>query len=95
MERVYMKKFKSGYTFCITYNLGAYYVGRMYSRGNGNNLIYYLRKYKTLSGAEKYLLTKITYGKDKDDTESEVFSGTEKFIKEGSYLKLKENKNEC
>ena len=87
MERIYMKKFKSGYTFCITYNLGFYYVGRICNRSNGSVLIYYIRKYKTLSGAERFLLTKITYGRDKDDTEFEIFSGTEKFIKEGSFLK--------
>ena len=81
----YMKEFKSGYTICIMYQWGAYYVGRLLKAGDARALAYTLRKYKTLSGAEKYLLTKITQGVDEHDTEAEITYADEEYIKKGEF----------
>ncbi len=81
----YKKKFKDGYIICIMYQWGAYYVGRLLKQGEARAMAYTLRKYKTLSGAEKYLLTKITHGLSEKDTEAEIEYGTEEYIKKGEF----------
>ena len=80
----YMKEYQSGYTVCIMYQWGAYYVGRLINEEK-RKMAYTFRKYKTLSGAEKYLITKITHGKDEDDKWVRTYDGTEAYIKEGSF----------
>ena len=81
----YKKEFKDDYIICIMYQWEAYYVGRLLQRGNTHAMAYTLRKYKTLSGAEKYLLTKINHGLTEKDTEAELSYGTEAYIKKGEY----------
>lgn len=83
-EYTYMKEFQSGYTVCIMYQWGAYYVGRLI-KGEKRGMAYTFRKYKTLSGAEKYLNTKVTHGKDENDTMLQTWHGKEAYIKEGSF----------
>lgn len=51
---------QGGEIYCIMYLLGKYQVGRVKREDNGNMMFVALRTYKTISGAEKYLLTKIT-----------------------------------
>ena len=84
-EYLYMKKWED-LTYVITYKLGAYYVARMFTKPTGIMLIPFDRKYKTVSGASRFLK-----GLDRNDLkdygELKQFYGTEKFIKEGSYLK--------
>ena len=82
-EYAYMVKYDAGVSVCIMYSLGAYYVARLIDKGTslmalplGN------RKYKTISGAERYMLNGIS-----KDQEYTVLYGTETFIKEGSYWK--------
>lgn len=76
-EYIYMRKSDAG-TYGIMYAFGSYNVARMMERENGL-FTYTLRTYKTVSGAEKYLLTKIPKG------EYENFRGSEIFIRKGSY----------
>lgn len=81
MERkyAYIKIFKDS-SYCIMYSWGAYYVGRMCKRGE-RGIAYTLRRYKTVSGAERYLLNKITV----DDEEPVIHYGTEEYIKKGEF----------
>ena len=77
-EYIYLRKNSVG-SYGIMYAFGHYNVARMLERDDGALLTYTLRSYKTISGAERYLLTKIPQGNYDD------FRGTESFIKEGSY----------
>lgn len=63
---LYMVKTDDGQTYCIMFHLGKYAVVRMLQGENGT-MCYTIRQYKTISGAERYLRTKIdgtkfTYG---------------------------------
>lgn len=80
-EFAYMKKYKTK-TYCIMYQLGKYVVAEMYKSGKGT-LCIALRTYKTVSGAERYLLR--VAGVCDGATRPEILYGTEKFIREGSY----------
>lgn len=57
-EYLYMVKTDDGQTYCIMYHLGIYAVVRML-RGENGTMCYTLRQYKTVSGAERYLGTKL------------------------------------
>ena len=83
-EYLYMKKWED-LTYVITYKLGAYYVARMFTKPKGIMLIPFDRKYKTVSGASRYL-EKLDF-KNGNDSEPKKFYGTEGFIRAGSYLK--------
>ena len=67
-------------TFCIMFSLGAYYVSRL-AKSERGTIAYTMRKYKTLSGAERYLLHNLT-GDIK-----EILYETEAYIKKGEYWK--------
>lgn len=83
-EFTYMKKFASGYTVAIIHSWGAYYVARICQTPKGS-MTYTIRRYKTLSGAEKFLLTKISYGADENDALETTEKATEEFIRKGNY----------
>lgn len=80
-EFAYMKKYKTK-TYCIMYQWGKYYVAEMAKKDTGTICIA-KRKYKTVSGAERYLLS-LASACD-GATKPELFYGTEKFIQEGTY----------
>lgn len=81
-EYIYMRKSDAG-TYGIMYAFGYYNVARMLERENGL-FTYTLRSYKTVHGAERYLLTKIPEGT------YENLRAPETFIRKGSYWR-KEN----
>lgn len=87
-EFAYMKRYRPDYAICIMYSWGAYYIARICENEKGG-VAYTLRRYKTLSGAEKYLLTKIDGGYENKGVEPEISYGTEQFIREGSYWKAR------
>lgn len=65
----------------IMYHLGSYYVAA-FVKGEKGVIARTLRKYKTLRGAEMFLLK--DYPKTKRDA-PEISYGTEKFINEGTF----------
>lgn len=81
---LYKKVFDEGDTIIIQYTFNRYYVSRVYERGN-TSLLYPIKSYKTLSGAEKFLKERAERIKPDTGKEPELFYGTEKFIKEGKY----------
>ena len=83
-EYLYMKKGTTT-TYVVSYQLGAYYVSKMFKTGRSTMLVPFNRKYKTVSGASKYL-ENITL-KNPDGSEPELFYATEKDIKRGAYKK--------
>ena len=82
-EFAYIKRYKSK-TYCIMYQLGRYAVAEMHKKDTGV-LCVALRTYKTISGAERFLLSLSSVCDSA--TKPEILYGTEQFIKEGSYLK--------
>lgn len=82
-EYLYMKQW-SDLTYVVTYQLGAYYVSLMATKKNGLMLVPFDRKYKTVSGASRFLER---LGTGQYQNKPKEFYGTEKFIKEGSYWK--------
>ena len=74
---VYAKVFED-YKVWIMYQFGTYYVSKVIEKSDGL-IAYTLRSYKTISGAERFILNKIS-----PDC-LETLSAPEKFIKEGSY----------
>lgn len=83
MERQYAYlKNQGAWSYCIVYKFGAFYVSQMVNHGEKGVMITFIRKYKTVSGAERYLLNKCG-----DDTTKEILYGTEAFIKKGEYWK--------
>lgn len=69
----------------IMYSFGAYYVAKFCKSKTGNKFMAYtLKRYKTLKGAENYLLRDYSHA---ERTAPEIKYGTEAFIKEGSYWK--------
>jgi len=83
-EFAYEKRYKPGYAVIIMYQWNRYYIASVCER-NGKTLAYTLKEYKTLSGAEKYLLEKVDGGSENAGVEPVISYGTEKFIKEGKY----------
>lgn len=83
---LYMKKW-GDYTIAIIYSFGAYYIARLLEKGE-RGMAYTLRRYKTLSGAEKYLKEKVTAHPEGTPEFPELFYGTEEIIREGKYWKL-------
>lgn len=84
-EFAYMKKYKTK-TYCIVYQWGSYYVVELMRNENKTASVVInsaRRKYKTLSGAERYLLS--LSGVCDGATKPEILYGTEQFIREGSY----------
>lgn len=77
-----MKKWED-MTFIIMYQLGAFYVAQLIKKDTGLMALPYPRKYKTASGASRYLAG-MTF-KNEDGSEPELTYGTEKEIKEGKY----------
>ena len=76
-ERKYAYRKRQGvWSFCIVYKLGAYYVAQVVNHGEKGVMMTFLRKYKTISGAERYLLNKCG-----DDTTLGTDYATEKFIR--------------
>lgn len=69
---------KEGQQFYIVYHLGKYAVVRML-KGEKGMMLYTLRQYKTLSGAERYLREHISG--------TGFVYGTEEEIKKGEYWK--------
>ena len=85
-EYLYMKKWED-LTYVITYKLGAYYVARMFTKPTGGiMLLPFDRKYKTVSGASRFL-NRLNRNDLKEYAEPKQFYGTEEFIKAGNYLK--------
>lgn len=66
-------------TYCIMFQWNAYYVARM-AKSEKGTMCYTLRRYKTLSGAEKYLLEKVSGG-----VAPLISYEREAFIKKGDY----------
>lgn len=85
-EFAYMKKYKTK-TYCIVYQWNKYYVTELLKNENGGVFIVNAagRMYKTLSGAERYLLSLSNVCDSA--TKPEILYGTEQFIREGSYWK--------
>lgn len=79
----YMIKFGDNHDIGIMYHLGLYCVARFIKKGTGIMTII-LRQYKTISGAERFLLRDYSYG---NRNAPELLYGTKKFIEAGSYWK--------
>lgn len=90
-EYAYMVKVKGidGRARGIMYHLGTYNVG-IFGISERGLAFRALRTYKTISGAERYLLQDFS-SVEKTDPEAmsavEILRGTEQFIKEGAYWK--------
>ena len=86
MEKTYlcMKKWND-MTYIVMYQLGAFYVAQLIKKDTGLLAIPYPRKYKTASGASRYL-ERLSF-KNEDGSEPELTFGTEKVIKLGEYWK--------
>lgn len=80
-DYAYMVKMNEKDSLIIMYSFGAYYVARTTDTGHGG-FTYTLRRYKTIGGAERYLLK--LKGED-----SEVVYGTIEEIKRGDYWKAR------
>lgn len=86
-EFAYMKRYKTK-TYCIVYQWGNYYVVEMMRNEKGTACVMVnsaKRKYKSVMGAERYLLSLMSACDGA--TKPEILYGTEKFIQEGSYWK--------
>lgn len=88
-EFLYMKRYRPDYAIIIMYEWGSYYIARMCD-SKDKGIAYTLKRYKTLSGAEKYLRNYSEIGENKDIV-PELYFGSEKFIKDGKYWRKKEN----
>lgn len=84
-QHLYMKRYRKDYAVIIQYHWGKYHVSRLSKTDRGLATIV-IRQYKTLNGAERYLLHHAETGIDSMLT-PELFYGTEQFIKEGKYWK--------
>ena len=82
---LYMKQW-GDYKIAIIFHLGAYYIARLMEKGS-KEMIYTIRRYKTLSGAERYMKEKLKAPEGITASEA-VFYETEVYIKSGSYWKL-------
>ena len=85
-EFAYMKKYKTK-TFCIVYKWGKYFVTELMRSENGATSVAIntaRRSYKTILGAERYLLSLMSACDGA--TKPEILYGTEDFIKKGEYL---------
>lgn len=84
MEKKYlcMKKWDD-MTYIVMYQLGAFYIAQLITKGTNLMAFPFPRKYKTASGAARYL--KGLYFNNKDGSEPELTYGTEKEIREGKY----------
>ena len=87
-EYAYMKRYRPDYAVIIQYCWGKYYIARICEDAT-RGIAYTIREYKTLSGAEKYLLTRVDGGYENKGIEPEISYGTEQFIREGSYWRAK------
>lgn len=81
---LYMKRYRPDYAIIIQYCWGAYYIAAMCG-DNKKAIAYTIRRYKTLSGAERYLKEKVNGGTDNKDIVPELYYGDEQFIKKGEY----------
>ena len=81
-EYAYLKR-NTTKTYCIVFQLGKYSVVELYEKDGGRKMWVALRTYKTVSGAERFLLS-LTSVCD-SVTKPETLYGTEQFIREGSY----------
>ena len=77
-----MKKYKNK-TFCLLYQFGKYHVAERVTTSKGSTLVI-KRSYKTIHGAERYLLN--LTGVCDSVTKPEILYGTEEFIQRGEYL---------
>ena len=83
-EFAYEKRYRPDYAIIIMYQWGKYYIARICEK-ESKAIAYTIRTYKTLSGAEKYLLEKVDGGYENNGIEPTISYGTEQFIKEGKY----------
>lgn len=83
-EFAYEKRYRPDYAIIIIYQWNRYYIARICAK-DSKAIAYTIKEYKTLSGAEKYLLEKVDGGYENKDVEPTISYGTEKFIKEGKY----------
>ena len=67
----------------IMYHLGRYCIANFFFK-EGKLMSVIQRQYKTLSGAERYLLKDYSYARR---TAPNIFYATEQFIKDGKYWK--------
>lgn len=84
-EFAYLKRYKTK-TFCIVYQWGRYFVTELMRNEKGTASIAInttRRQYKTLSGAERYLLSLMSACDGA--TTPEILYDTEEFIKKGEY----------
>lgn len=80
----YMVNYGEDRNIGIMYHLGKFLVVRFVKKDNGNMMTYTLRQYKTLRGAENYLLKDFSYA---DRLAPNIKYETEAFIKKGEYWK--------
>ena len=87
-QYAYMKEYDKE-TYCIMFLMGKYWVGIVNRNDKGNMMFVPMRGYKTISGAERYLLTKITKPTVVDSNGKfhapEIKYATEAYIKKGEY----------
>lgn len=80
MEKQYA--YHIGETY-IVYHLGRYCIAHIYKSGKGI-AVQFVRQYKTLRGAENYMLKDYSYSKR---NAPEIEYATEAYIKKGEYWK--------
>ena len=81
---LYMKRYRPDYAIIIMYSFGAYYIARMCDSEN-KGIAYTLRRYKTLSGAENYLLRYDEKYGENANIVPELYYGTRAIIEKGEY----------
>lgn len=84
-EFAYLKKYKTK-TYCIVFQWGSYYVVELMRNDDGSKSVAIntaRRKYKTVSGAERYLLSLMSACDGA--TKPEILYGTEEYIRKGEY----------
>lgn len=81
-QYAYMINYPEG-KMCIVYHLGKYYVAFIAKSSKGV-IMRFIRQYKTLRGAENYLLKDYSYS---GRNAPEIEYATEAYIKKGEYWK--------
>lgn len=84
-EFAYLKRYKTK-TYCVVFQWGSYYVVELMKNEDGSKSVAIntaRRKYKTVSGAERYLLSLMSACDGA--TKPEILYGTEEYIRKGEY----------
>ena len=80
-QYAYMIKYGENLTTCIMYHLGRYCVGNV-SKKEDKTITQILKQYKTLSGAERFLVKDFPHA---ERGAPNIFYADEAFIKKGEY----------